>query len=385
MAERAGISPGALIGLNEHTARVARVTRRRVIPVACRVLFAALALYGATLHADMPHAHDGQALLIFPELTGTYRSNGVDPLNIDRSELNAGFSAFLARDLGSLRGLAEILVTTNEQEIERAQVGWKFAGDSMAWLGRFHNPLGFWNTYYHHGAYMQTSISRPGILEYEDHDGPLPTHLAGVLLEGMIEQGMSGWNYELAAGAGPELGEHLEPVNVLQPAEGSHKLCTTLRLSFRPDVDGRDEAGLYFGHSRLAGEDALPIDVTQRAAGAFAFWQWSDTALRTEAIYVSADYDTPLAVRGSFLSAYAQLEQRWHRDWTLFARVEDTRGGDRDAYLARFERYPMQRQLLGLRYELTPRQAVKLEVSHTHLFQGDEYSEVDLQWAAVFP
>lgn len=366
-----------------------QATCRWAVRVAGRVLFIAFALHGTSSLADMPHAHEGQVALVFPEITGVSRTESVDPLGLDRSEFNAGFSAFLARDLGQARGLIEAFVTTDEQEIERAQVGLKYAGDSIAWLGRFHNPLGFWNTYYHHGAYMQASISRPGILEYEDHDGPLPTHLAGLLLEGTIERGTSGWYYELAAGAGPELGENrnepLEPVNVLRPSDGSHKLGTTVRLSFRPDADGRDEAGVYFGHTHLAGSEESPTDVTQSVAGGFVFWQWFETALHAEALYIANDFDTPIAVRGSFLSAYAQLEQRWHGIWTLFGRVEDTQGADGDAYLARFPRFATQRQVLGLRYELTPRQALKLEVSHAHLIQGAEFSQVNLQWAAVFP
>lgn len=356
-----------------------RVTRRRAISVARWAVLAAGVLHAATLQA-----YDSQAFMLFPVVTGIHRSDSFEPLDVDRNELDAGFSAFLARDFGPLRVLGEVFVTTDEQEIERAQLGWKFAGESIAWLGRFHNPLGFWNTYYHHGAYMQTSVSRPGIFEYEDQDGPLPSHLTGVLIEGTIEQGPSGWYYQLAAGAAPQLGERLEPLNILRPADGSHKLGTTLRLSFRPDADGSNETGVYLGHTRIAGADDSPMDVTQRVAGGFAFWQWSETWLRAEALSVASDFDAPLAARGSFVNGYAQLEQRWHGDWTLYGRVEGTRGGHGDAYLSRFARFVTQRDLLGLRYELTRRQALKLEISRVHL-QAAEYSQLDLQWAAVFP
>jgi hypothetical protein len=30
------------------------------------------------------------------------------------------------------------------------------------WAGRFHSPYGYWNTAFHHGAQLQTSLLRPG-------------------------------------------------------------------------------------------------------------------------------------------------------------------------------------------------------------------------------
>jgi hypothetical protein len=362
-----------------------RVTRRDTLRAARAVALAAGMLHGALLSAATPHAHDGEAFLICPMVTATQRSDELTALDVERREIDAGFSVFGARDIGRWRLLGEALISTDEQEIERAQAGWKLSDESMAWLGRFHNPLGFWNTFYHHGAYMQTSISRPGIFEYEDRDGPLPSHLTGMLFEGAIERGASGWYYELAAGAGPQLDGGLEPVNILRPADGNHELGTTLRLSFRPDADGRDEVGIYFGHTRIAGADEAPVDLTQQVAGGFVFWQWSGTALRAEALSVATEFDAPLGVRGSFVNAYLQLEQPWRDAWTVYGRLEGTRGADGDAYLAHFPRFVIQRELLGLRYELTRRQALKLEFGRVQLQSGADYNQLDLQWAAAFP
>src|SRR3972149_1500280 len=101
-------------------------------------------------------------------------------------------------------------------------------------LGPFHNPLGYWNTQFHHGTYLQTSISRPGIHEHEHEDGALPTHLAGALWEGAYARDGAEWRYAAALGAGPELHGTLDPVNIFSPGAGRHRLSATARLAHGP-------------------------------------------------------------------------------------------------------------------------------------------------------
>jgi hypothetical protein len=343
-----------------------------------------LILVGGTMHGATLYAEDAQAFLIFPQVTGVYRSKTVEPLDQTRNEFDIGASVFISRDFDTWRLLGEAFVSDDEQEVERAQLGWMFAPGSIAWLGRFHNPLGFWNTQYHHGSYLQTSITRPGIFEYEDKDGPLPSHLTGLLLEGMFTQGAAEWHYVLAAGAGPDLGDRLEPLNVLRPTQGIHKLGTTLRLSYQPDSDERDEFGVYMAYNQIAGVASMPVYVRQRVVGGFVNWQWSETRVRSEVVFANDEFDTPVAVRGSFVNAYLQVEQPWRADWTAYGRVEGTRGGNDDAYLAHFAGFVKARNLVGLRYELTPHQALKLEISRVYL-QDIAYNQWALQWASFFP
>src|ERR1700730_16670407 len=48
-------------------------------------------------------------------------------------------------------------------------------------VGRFHSPLGYWNTAYHHARWMYVSTRAPLLAHFEDDQGPLPTHTIGVL------------------------------------------------------------------------------------------------------------------------------------------------------------------------------------------------------------
>ena len=44
----------------------------------------------------------------------------------------------------------------------------RLSDELTLWGGRFHTPYGYWNTAFHHGAQIQTSIGRPRFLEFED-------------------------------------------------------------------------------------------------------------------------------------------------------------------------------------------------------------------------
>src|SRR6266513_2147746 len=43
-------------------------------------------------------------------------------------------------------------------DLERAQLGYQFADSATVWLGRFHTPYGYYNTDFHHGQQIATSL-----------------------------------------------------------------------------------------------------------------------------------------------------------------------------------------------------------------------------------
>jgi len=64
-------------------------------------------------------------------------------------------------------------------------------------LGRFHSPLGYWNTHYHHGVLLQDTVTRPFFLGFEGNNPNAlwPIHIVGVLADGVIK---NGYRYEAA-------------------------------------------------------------------------------------------------------------------------------------------------------------------------------------------
>jgi hypothetical protein len=67
-------------------------------------------------------------------------------------------------------------------------------------FGRYHTPINYWNTAFHHGQWLQTSISRPEMTQFGGSF--IPVHFVGSLLEGAMPAGGLNLNYNFGLGNG---------------------------------------------------------------------------------------------------------------------------------------------------------------------------------------
>jgi len=67
-------------------------------------------------------------------------------------------------------------------------------------FGKYHTPISYWNTAFHHGAWLQTTISRPQMVKFGGTD--IPIHFVGLQAEGNIPSGGLGLGYNLGLGNG---------------------------------------------------------------------------------------------------------------------------------------------------------------------------------------
>jgi hypothetical protein len=324
----------------------------------------------------------------FPAAGYTWRSE--DPAgHLKKHTGEAGLGLFYTAEKNNMRLLAEIFGKINgesEVEIERLQLSWKLGDRARLWLGRYHNPIGDWNAEYHHGTFLQTSISRPGIVEFEHEGGVLPVHIVGALLEGYTTHAGSVWRYDIAIGAGPELNEELKPVAVRKPGGGSHDIAITARLAWQP-ADSIDQLGIFAAFNQLPGSVITPIDVRQQLAGLFATWHYGIyTEILAAAYFLNNELSTTSGITTpeSFRNGYVQLGQVLGVDWTAYGRIEGSAGDTGDTYLNLFGGFVRERQLIGLRYEIASNQAVKFEISKIVLL-GEKFDQMDMQWSAVYP
>ena len=85
-------------------------------------------------------------------------------------------------------------------EVERNIIRYDYNDYFKLSFGRYHTPIGYWNTAFHHGAWLQTTISRPDIVKIGGTF--IPVHFVGFLAEGNIPSGGAGLSYSVGVGNG---------------------------------------------------------------------------------------------------------------------------------------------------------------------------------------
>lgn len=337
----------------------------------------------ATIYSPAGYTDYESDLLLFPFVEARYLSGLSSDSIRDSNDNDYGLNIFGAAENGEFVFLGEALIAKDEQEIERLQVGRRFGG-GKAWLGRFHNPIGYWNTQFHHGAYLQDSASRPAIVEYEDDDGVLPMHLTGLLIEGVKENDGHGLGYAFALALGPELSDNLEPLDVLEPTSGSQGLAVALNLFRQPDVYGPTQYGLFANYTQIPADDRGYDEIRQTIAGGYGNWESDPWRVIGSAFYVRNRLDQgSITDSEEFVFAYLQAERRLNDKWTMVGRIETGSGDEDDAYLALFPDYVEDKILGAVRLNVWERHALTLEISSVHA-REDRYRELTLQWSAVF-
>lgn len=85
-------------------------------------------------------------------------------------------------------------------EMERAILRYDYNDSFKISAGRYHTPINYWNTAFHHGLWLQTTISRPDMIQ--SGGSFQPVHFVGVLAEGNIGPPATGLGYNFGVGNG---------------------------------------------------------------------------------------------------------------------------------------------------------------------------------------
>jgi hypothetical protein len=87
-----------------------------------------------------------------------------------------------------------------ELQVERTIVRYDYNDYFKISFGKYHTPISYWNTAFHHGAWLQTTISRPQMVQIGGTF--IPVHFVGLLAEGNIPSGSLGLGYNIGLGNG---------------------------------------------------------------------------------------------------------------------------------------------------------------------------------------
>jgi hypothetical protein len=96
-------------------------------------------------------------------------------------------------------------------------------------IGRFHTPVSYWNVTYHHGAWLQTTVTRPKMLDFSSPF--LPLHFTGAFAEGDVPSGPLNLGYSLGIGNGRGGG----PGRADAPGDVNNNRAWVARISSKPE------------------------------------------------------------------------------------------------------------------------------------------------------
>jgi hypothetical protein len=238
-------------------------------------------------------------------------------------------------------------------EVERIIIRFDQSDRLKVSFGRYHTPINWWNTAFHHGQWLQTTISRPEMVQFGGRF--IPVHFVGALVEGSVPS--SGWNVGYQAGIGNGRGTVISRAG--DAGDNNARPAYLLNLFMKPDR----AFGLQIGGSLYVDRVTSPAgsNVDERIVAAHAVWQREDPEAIFEIANVRHD---PVATGAttSSLAYYAQLAYRLPgpgRLWKPYYRFEHI---DIDKADTVFSGVPnLDGSTIGIRYDLSTYAAVKAE------------------------
>jgi hypothetical protein len=248
-------------------------------------------------------------------------------------------------------------------DVEQLAIRWRH-GPGVLQVGRFHTDLGYWNTAYHHGLWLQTPIARPNMVRFEDDGGLLPVHWVGAsyALSGALGAGTG----TITIGVGNGRGRIVDDVRIANDTNDAKAALLKLRYK-----SSSFEVGVGAIYDVIAPESvmlrpALPDQRIQEVIGsAYLVMRGDGPILIAEghALHHRASSSTTTTYGGYGLLGFAIT------DWlTPYVAIDVIEGADDDPF---FVPDPMTATpidviegLAGARFETSTWSALKLELQY---------------------
>ncbi|HEY3756893.1 MAG TPA: hypothetical protein VGL42_12145 [Opitutaceae bacterium] len=272
-------------------------------------------------------------------------------------------------------------------EAERLIFDYKFNPYFNVAAGRFHTEIGYYNTQFHHGTWLQMDTHRPWFLNFEDDGGILPVHMVGLSIDGEIPSGGANLHYFAQVGNGRSYNGPTSPV---EPTQADHvdngRKAVNLEIISKPSGLPGVQFGLGVYHQVVSpqavtpgqgadGFDVVPVpnalpSVRELIGNAFFVYSANGWNFLNEAFVIS---HTPSGGSAyNTVAGYTELSKQFGA-WTPYARFTyvNSPSGDPVYHLIQTTglRYG---PTLGIRYDFTDFACFKIQYDH-----NDESNELE--------
>jgi hypothetical protein len=139
-------------------------------------------------------------------------------------------------------------------DLERVLLKYDYDDHLKLSFGRYHTGIGYYNTAFHSGKWLQTTADRPLIMEFSNDGGLLPTQAVGVSVTGLIPSGKLGLNYIFEYGSSDTIRPDIDGGGAVDDENnGNH---VVLGLFVRPDTVPGLQVGGSFYHDKISDSTA---------------------------------------------------------------------------------------------------------------------------------
>ena len=262
-------------------------------------------------------------------------------------------------------------------EVERLFVKYDFSDLFKLSAGRYHTPLGYWNPAFHHGAWLQTTISRPEVVRFGSKI--VPIHFVGALLEGSLPSNSIGLSYMAGFGNG----RHANIARSGDAGDINGDNAWIVQLVSRPPRYYGLNTGISFYSDTVTPDDRPEIN--EQTVSAHVAWVKESPEIIVEYFYSKHEQVSDSSLNGNVRAWYAQFAYRLknkYRNWKPYVRFERTDVDDSDPLL--FDQgLDYESGILGVRWDFSTYGALKGEYRNQEFDGGGRENNFGLQVSFV--
>jgi hypothetical protein len=289
--------------------------------------------------------------------------------------------------------LGEVLFTAENDnsispDVERLLLQYRQNDYFTASIGRMHTSVGYYNTAFNKGEFLETTTDRPFMYAFDDEGGVLPMQDIGVNVTGKIPSGKLGLNYVAELGNGRDWSPTEEPAQNNQDRNNSKAINGGLFI--RPEKVSGLQLGFSVRHDNLTvpGPQVAETIVTAHAVFVNSSWE-----ILNEAVFVR--HNEPGIELADTSAFYSQFSHRFGAFRPYFRYQYFNAPTDDPVYIyASPNAYvPLNVQnfigrldgpSLGLRYDFTEHSALKVQYDRFSFRGLDSENGLTTQVAFTF-
>jgi hypothetical protein len=285
-----------------------------------------------------------------PGSAGSFYTGDVDLLITSRITDKASFLGELVIGEGDAQSF--------RVSMDRLLLKYDWNEHLQASFGRYHTAIGYYNTAFHSGKWLQTAADRPFAMQFADDGGLLPTQAVGFELTGAIPSGRLGAHYRFEYGSSDTIRPELDRDGEVDENNGNH---LSMGAFVRPDWAPGLQIGASYYHDRISDFDRGPsVRLGQTIVNGHLVYEGHGWEILNEGFLIRHAYEqggpvynmpafyTQFAKRCGKIRPYARYQYANTNPMSVFDDVRLRRGPS-----------------LGTRYDFTDSIALKLQLDHT--------------------